>query len=37
MEPDKLKQYMVLKDRCTDIATAIFPHNKEFEGNVSRR
>ena len=29
MEPDKLEQYMVLKDLCTDM-TKIYPHYKDL-------
>ena len=35
MEPDELERYMALKDRCTDIATEIYPHFKDmYPGGV---
>ena len=35
MEPDELERYMELKERCTDIATEIFPHYKDiYPGGV---
>ena len=30
MGSDKLEQFMVLKDQCTDIVTEIYPHYKDM-------